>query len=73
MYYTDGYIYRLKRRTTETIGVLHNQLRDKGAKKWASTTAPSQGCIKKVILYSYEKWRHMQYVARCLSLLKAEL
>ncbi len=45
MYYTDGYIYRLKRRTTETTGVLYNQPRDKGAKKW-----PHRGASKSDII-----------------------
>ena len=31
------------------------------------------GVHQKVILYSYEKWRHMQYVARCLSLLNSRV
>ncbi len=72
MYYTDGCIYRLKRRTTETTGVLHNQLRDQGAKEWISTATPSRGCTNKVILHSYEKWHRVQYAARCLSMLNVK-
>ena len=72
MYYTDGRIYRLKRRTTEIAGVLHNQLRDQGAKEWVSTATPSTGCANIVILHSYEKWHCVQYAARCLRLLKSE-
>ncbi len=72
VYYTDGCIYRLKRRTTETAGVLHNQLRNQGAKEWVSTATPSTGCTNKVILHSYEKWHCVQYAARCLRLLKVK-
>jgi hypothetical protein len=72
VYYTDGCIYRLKRRTTETAGVLHNQLRDQGAKEWVSTATPSTGCTNIVILHSYEKWHCVQYAARCLRLLKVK-
>jgi len=72
VYYTDGRIYRLTRRTTEIAGVLHNQLRDQGAKKRVSTATPSTGCIYIVILHSYEKWHCVQYAARCLSLLKVK-
>ena len=72
MYYTDGRIYRLTRRTTEIAGVLHNQLRDQGAKEWVSTATPSTGCTNIVILHSYEKWHCVQYAARCLRLLKVK-
>ena len=72
MYYTDGRIYRLKRRTTEIAGVLHNQLRGQGAKEWVSTATPSTGCANIVILHSYEKWHCVQYAARCLRLLESK-
>ena len=69
VYYTDGYIYRLTRRTTATTWILHSQPRGKGAWQGASTTAPSQGWIKIVIQSSLVKWR--KSAVRNPSLLKS--